>query len=75
MFGQGIYNPDKTLPENVKIIQIDDKPVIDFSLLAESMGVKGERVEKPEDLGQALKTAMDSGEPRLVEVFVENRPS
>ncbi|MBW1768002.1 MAG: thiamine pyrophosphate-binding protein, partial [Deltaproteobacteria bacterium] len=26
MFGQGIYNPDKTLPENLKIIQIDDNP-------------------------------------------------
>jgi benzoylformate decarboxylase len=52
-----------------------DKPVIDFSNLAESMGVKGERVERPEDLGQALKTAMASNEPRLVEVLVENRPT
>jgi len=52
-----------------------DKPVINFSQLAESMGVKGERVERPEDLGQALKAAMDSGEPRLVEVVVENTPS
>lgn len=51
-----------------------DEPVIDFSQLAESMGVKGVRVERPEDLGQALKTAMDSGEPRLVEVVVENTP-
>ena len=37
--------------------------------------VKGERVERPEDLNHVLNTAMDSEEPRLVEVFVENRSS
>ncbi|MBW1806001.1 MAG: thiamine pyrophosphate-binding protein, partial [Deltaproteobacteria bacterium] len=49
-----------------------DEPVIDFCMLAQSMGVKGEKVERPEDLGKALKKAIDSGEPGLVEVFVEN---
>jgi thiamine pyrophosphate-dependent acetolactate synthase large subunit-like protein len=38
------------------------------------MGVKGESVKDPEGLGRALKAAFGSGEPRLVEVFVENRP-
>jgi benzoylformate decarboxylase len=50
-----------------------DQPVIDFKMLAESMGVKGEAVKNPDDLGRALKSALDSAEPRLVEVFVENR--
>jgi thiamine pyrophosphate-dependent acetolactate synthase large subunit-like protein len=51
-----------------------DGPVMNFSMMAQSMGVKGETVKDPRDLGRALKTAFDSGEPRLVEVFVENRP-
>ena len=51
-----------------------DNPVMDFSMLARSMGVKGEAVKDPEDLGRALKEAVDSGEPRLVEVFTENKP-
>ena len=52
-----------------------DYPVINFALLAESMGVKGERVEGPEDLNRVLRAAVESEGPRLVEVFVENRPS
>ena len=51
-----------------------DKPVVNFSMLAQSMGVKGETVKHPEDLNRSLKAAIHSGEPRLVEVFVENKP-
>jgi benzoylformate decarboxylase len=51
-----------------------DKPVMNFSMLAQSMGVKGEAVKRPEELSRALKAAIGSKEPRLVEVFVENRP-
>jgi benzoylformate decarboxylase len=51
-----------------------DEPVLNFSMLAQSMGVKGESVKDPGVLGRALKAAFDSGKPRLVEVFVENRP-
>ncbi len=51
-----------------------DEPVLSFSMIAQSMGVKGESVKDPKDLGRTLKEAFDSGEPRLVEVFVENRP-
>jgi benzoylformate decarboxylase len=64
---------DYPLNEKHEGMEIDD-PVIDFSMLARSMGVKGEAVKEPGDLGRALKAAIDSGEPRLVEVFVENRP-
>ena len=51
-----------------------DNPVMKFSMLAQSMGVKGEAVKKPEELSRILKAAIGSREPRLVEVFVENRP-
>jgi benzoylformate decarboxylase len=64
---------DYPLNEKHEGMEIDD-PVIDFSMLARSMGVKGEAVKDPGDLGRALKAAVSSGEPRLVEVFVENRP-
>ena len=64
---------DYPLNEKHEGMEIDD-PVIDFSMLARSMGVKGEAVKEPGDLGRALKAAIASGEPRLVEVFVENRP-
>jgi benzoylformate decarboxylase len=47
-----------------------DRPVMDFSLLAASLGVKGERVSAPDELAPALKRAVGSGEPRLVEVMV-----
>jgi benzoylformate decarboxylase len=49
-------------------------PVMDFCLLARSMGVKGEAVRRPEDLASTLKSALDSNEPNLIEVFVENKP-
>jgi benzoylformate decarboxylase len=51
-----------------------DEPVLNFSMIAQSMGVRGESVKDPGDLGRVLKAAYNSGEPRLVEVFVENRP-
>jgi benzoylformate decarboxylase len=47
-----------------------DRPVMDFSLLAKSLGVEGERLASPDELGPALRRAVGSGEPRLVEVMV-----
>jgi len=45
-----------------------DQPVMDFSLLTKSLGVEGERVTAPGEIAPALKRAVGSGEPRLVEV-------
>ena len=64
---------DYPLNERHEGMELDD-PVINFSMLAQSMGVKGETINRPEDLSRALKAAIDSREPRLIEVFVENRP-
>jgi benzoylformate decarboxylase len=61
-------------PLNEKHVGMElDKPVVDFSMLTQAMGVKAEQVTKPEDLGPVLKSSIYSGEPRLIEVFVENR--
>ena len=45
-----------------------DNPVIDFCRLAESMGVHGQKVARPEELSSALKSALASDKPELIEV-------
>ena len=47
-----------------------DRPIMEFSLLAKSLGVEAERVQVPHELGPVLRRATSSGEPRLVEVMV-----
>ncbi len=46
-------------------------PRTDFVGIARSFGIKGARVEKPDEIGRALKTAVSSNQPCLVEVTVE----
>ncbi|MBB5265253.1 thiamine pyrophosphate-dependent acetolactate synthase large subunit-like protein [Catenibacillus scindens] len=50
-----------------------DQPVISFSDLAQSMGVKGCQVKEPSLLADTIREAMDSNEPRVVEVFIESK--
>jgi benzoylformate decarboxylase len=64
---------DYPLNEKHEGMELTD-PVMDFCLLARSMGVKGETVRRPEDLASTLKSALDSNEPNLIEIFVENGP-
>ena len=45
---------------------------LDFAALAEAFGVRGVRVEDPEELGPALKDALDSGEPRLIDAILND---
>jgi benzoylformate decarboxylase len=51
-----------------------DNPIMDFCMLAESMGVKGFKVTTPEQLASTLKEAVDMKVATLVEVVVENAP-
>jgi benzoylformate decarboxylase len=46
-------------------------PTLDFAQMAESMGVRGQRVERPDDLAVALKDAIAHPGPSLVEVVVD----
>jgi len=64
---------DYPLPEKHDGMELEN-PVMDFCILAESMGVKGYKVEKPEQLLPALEDATNSAGATLVEVFVENAP-
>ena len=43
----------------------------DFAAMARSMGADGMRAETPGDLGSALKTALDSGRPTVIDVPVD----
>ena len=45
-------------------------PAIDFTGLAQAMGVPARRITEPQDFAPALREAMASGGPRLIEVMV-----
>ncbi|HTX61853.1 MAG TPA: acetolactate synthase large subunit [Methanobacterium sp.] len=45
--------------------------VPDFVKLAEAFGVQGERVEKPGEMAETLKSALRSGEPTLIDVTID----
>ena len=47
-------------------------PALRFDRMAESMGVPGRRVEKPEELGPALREALAHDGPSLVDVVMES---
>jgi thiamine pyrophosphate-dependent acetolactate synthase large subunit-like protein len=47
-------------------------PVLDFAQIAQAFGVRGQRVERPEELGTALRSALRSGEPSLVDAVIES---
>ena len=49
-----------------------DKPRIDFCQLAQGMGVQGRKVERPEDLKETFTSALESGKPFVVEVYIED---
>jgi thiamine pyrophosphate-dependent acetolactate synthase large subunit-like protein len=46
-------------------------PELDFSAIANSFGVKGVRVEHPDEIGDAIREAQKADEPRLVDVVIE----
>jgi benzoylformate decarboxylase len=46
-------------------------PELDFSQIAASFGVKGVRIERPDEIGDALREAQNSGEPRLLDVVID----
>jgi benzoylformate decarboxylase len=45
-----------------------NEPGIDFPQLAQSMGVRGKRIERPQDLSEKLKAALDTGRPELIDI-------
>ncbi|MCB0190900.1 MAG: thiamine pyrophosphate-binding protein [Anaerolineae bacterium] len=48
------------------------EPVVDFVCMAKSMGVPGIRVEKPDQVGPAIKKALDHHGPFLIDLVISN---
>jgi benzoylformate decarboxylase len=46
------------------------EPAIDYTALAASMGVPGQRITEPGEIAPALRAALGAGAPRLIEVMV-----
>lgn len=55
--------------ERISHTQLGEVP--DFVKLAEAFGVQGERVEKPGEMKETLKSALKSGEPTLIDVIID----
>jgi thiamine pyrophosphate-dependent acetolactate synthase large subunit-like protein len=47
-------------------------PELRFDRLADAMGVRGCRVERPQDLAAALRQAIGHDDPSLVDVVMES---
>jgi benzoylformate decarboxylase len=47
-------------------------PVIDFSALAQSMGVPGVKVDRPDQVGPAIRQALDHDGPFLIDLVISN---
>ncbi len=48
-------------------------PVLDFVRLAEGMGVEAVRIDKADDIAPALREAVASNRPYLVEIGIEGK--
>lgn len=46
-------------------------PPVDFSALAQSLGMQSVRIDNPADVDGAVRAAVSSGAPRLIEVMVD----
>jgi len=47
-----------------------DLPPINYAKIAKSFGCYGEKIEKPEDIKPALKRAMESKKPAVIDVSI-----
>ncbi|MGH2405298.1 MAG: thiamine pyrophosphate-binding protein [bacterium] len=55
-----------------KFVAMDmDDPPLDFSRIAAAFGVQGVRVEHPDEIGDAVREAQKSEEPRLIDVVID----
>ncbi len=47
------------------------EPPLDFAALAAAFGVKGVRIEQPDEIGDAVREAQHAGEPRVIDVAID----
>lgn len=57
---------------NAQFVGMDfNDPYIDFTMMAQSLGVPGRRIENPGDLAGALEESLTTPGPKLLEVMVD----
>lgn len=55
-----------------KFVEMDmADPAFNFADVAAAFGVKGARIEHPDQIGDAVREAQQSGEPRLLDIVIE----
>lgn len=54
-----------------KYLYMDFPTPFDLSVIAQGMGVHGERITEPEEIGPAVKRAFASGKPALLDVVID----
>ncbi len=55
-----------------RFVEMDiNDPPLDFSKIAASFGVSGARIQHADEIGDALREAQASGEPRLLDIVIE----
>ncbi len=67
----GMVRQHQKLFWNARYSGVDLQEPPDFCRIAEAYGARGIRVEKPGEVGDALKTAIASGETCLVDILVD----
>jgi len=60
--------PEHEFPQSFDL----KEPVIDFAALSRSMGVPGLRVEKPDQIGPAIRQALAQDGPFLIDLVITN---
>jgi len=68
---RGYFGADRELATSFRYAATGEPYSADYAAMARSMGAQGLRVEAAADLGPALKTALDSGLPTVIDVPVE----
>ena len=68
---QNLFYGERHISTSIGYDQDDHDRGVDFVRVAEGMGMRGERVEKPEEIKPALTRAFASGRPSLLEVVVD----
>jgi acetolactate synthase-1/2/3 large subunit len=68
---RGYFGAGRELATSFRYAATGEPYSADYAAMARSMGAQGLRVEAAADLGSALKTALDSGLPTVIDVPVE----
>jgi acetolactate synthase-1/2/3 large subunit len=54
-----------------KALKSSDFIDVDYGKIAEAFNCYGQRVEKPDEIGEAIQNAFDSGKPAIVDVMID----